>query len=80
MSGVAALLRFPLPGVDDIEEEDIDIDDLINQEEDEDNDGEEVKEGEKKKQKPEWDQEQLHKLLLEVGDTENDEGEEEDNS
>jgi hypothetical protein len=49
MSGVAALLRFPLPGVDDIEEEDIDIDDLINQEEDEDNDGEEVKEGEKKK-------------------------------
>jgi hypothetical protein len=32
MSGVAALLRYPLPGVDDIEEDDIDIDDLINQE------------------------------------------------
>jgi protein pelota len=33
LSGVAALLRYALPGVDDIEEEDIDIDDLINQEE-----------------------------------------------
>jgi hypothetical protein len=30
LSGVAALLRFPLPGVDDIEEDDIDIDELIN--------------------------------------------------
>jgi len=78
MSGVAALLRFPLPGVDDIEEEDIDIDELINQEDDDDE--EEEKESEKKKKKPEWDQEQLHRLLEEVGDTENDEGEEEDNS
>ena len=32
MSGVAALLRYSLPGVDDIEEDDIDINDLINQE------------------------------------------------
>ena len=30
LSGVAALLRYALPGVDDIEEDDIDIDDLIN--------------------------------------------------
>lgn len=36
LSGVAALLRYPLPGVDDIEEDDIDIDDLINQEEESD--------------------------------------------
>jgi len=32
MSGVAALLRFPLPGIDDIEEDDIDIDALVNDE------------------------------------------------
>ena len=30
LSGVAALLRYALPGIDDIEEEDIDIDELIN--------------------------------------------------
>jgi len=29
LSGVAALLRYALPGIDDIEEEDIDIDELI---------------------------------------------------
>ena len=33
LSGVAALLRYALPGVDDLEEDEIDIDDLINQEE-----------------------------------------------
>lgn len=50
MSGVAALLRFPLPGIDDIEEEDIDIDDLINQEEEsQDENEEESKQGTKKK-------------------------------
>ena len=35
LSGIAALLKYSLPGVDDIEEEDIDIDELINQEEQE---------------------------------------------
>ncbi len=30
LSGVAALLRYALPGVDDIEEDNVDIDDLIN--------------------------------------------------
>jgi protein pelota len=33
LSGVAALLRYPLPGVDDIEEEDIEIDDDFTEEE-----------------------------------------------
>ncbi len=57
LSGVAALLRYPLPGIDDIEEDDIDIDELINQEaEEETKDEEESKEGEKKR-KLEWDEE-----------------------
>jgi protein pelota len=30
LSGVAALLRYSLPGIDDIEEDDIDIDELVN--------------------------------------------------
>ena len=80
MSGVAALLRYSLPGVDDIEEDDIDINDLINQEaEEEKNEEEEEKVDVRKQKKPEWDEELLYKLLEEVGDTENDEGEEEDN-
>jgi hypothetical protein len=80
MSGVAALLRYPLPGVDDIEEDDIDIDDLINQEAEEvKNEEEEEKVDVRRQKKPEWDEELLFKLLEEVGDTENDEGEEEDN-
>jgi hypothetical protein len=80
MSGVAALLRYPLPGVDDIEEDDIDIDDLINQEAEEvKNEEEEEKVDVRRQKKPEWDEELLYKLLEEVGDTENDEGEEEDN-
>lgn len=44
MSGVAALLRFPLPGIDDIEEEDIDIDDLVNQEAEEEKEEEDEEE------------------------------------
>ena len=57
MSGVAALLRYSLPGVDDIEEDDIDINDLINQE------AEEEKVDARKQKKPEWDEELLYKLL-----------------
>ena len=57
MSGVAALLRYPLPGVDDIEEEDIDIDELINQEDDHNASDEEEEKGDRKVKKPEWDQE-----------------------
>jgi hypothetical protein len=64
LSGVAALLRFALPGIDDIEEDDVDIDDLINQEEEEhkarseqgDSEGEESKDGGKKR-KLHWDEE-----------------------
>jgi hypothetical protein len=53
-----------LPGIDDIEEDDVDIDDLINQEEEEhkarseqgDSEGEESKDGGKKR-KLHWDEE-----------------------
>jgi mannitol-1-phosphate/altronate dehydrogenase len=64
MSGVAALLRYSLPGVDDIEEDDIDINDLINQEaEEEKKEEEEEKVDARKQKKPEWDEELLYKLL-----------------
>ena len=74
LSGVAALLRYALPGIDDIEEDDIDIDDLINQENEaeERKSEEDPKQIEKNKQKlpgqSGWDQEQLYKLLEDVGD------------
>ena len=78
MSGVAALLRFPLPGIDDIEEEDVDIDELINQEGEEEKEEEEEK-GERKAKKPAWDEELLYKMLEEAGgDEEEEEVEEED--
>lgn len=32
LSGVAAILRYPLPGIDDIVEDDVDIDDMVNDE------------------------------------------------
>jgi protein pelota len=65
LSGVAALLRYPLPGLDDIEEEDIDIDDLINQESESDSDSSSQKggAGEAKGRKMEWDEEQLYQML-----------------
>ena len=74
LSGVAALLRYALPGIDDIEEDDIDIDDLINQEgaSEERKSEEDPKEAAKAKQTlpgmTGWDQEQLYKLLEDVGD------------
>ena len=71
LSGVAALLRYPLPGVDDIEEEDIEIDDLINQEEErksEDDDRQEKQKTVSIGGVTGWDQEQLYKLLEDVGD------------
>ena len=43
------------------------------------NEEEEEKVDVRRQKKPEWDEELLYKLLEEVGDTENDEGEEEDN-
>ncbi len=52
MSGVAAILRYPLPGLDDIEEQDIDIDELINQEEErKEEDDEEEKRSDKSSKK-----------------------------
>lgn len=80
MSGVAALLRFPLPGIDDIEEDDIDIDTLVNDEGEEEENEDEEEKGDKKKKKDEWDHELFQKMLAEAGEDENDEGEEEDNS
>ena len=53
LSGVAAILRYSLPGIDDIVEEDIDIDELINQENDEE---EEEEKKEDKKKKPTFDE------------------------
>ena len=71
------MLRYALPGVDDIEEDDIDIDDLINQEEESDGE-EERKAGEKPKKKLAWDEELLIKMLTEVGDEGLGEGEDEE--
>ena len=70
LSGVAALLRYALPGVDDIEEDDIDIDDLINQEEERksEEDPSHAKSQQKLPGQSGWDQEQLYKLLEDVGD------------
>lgn len=73
LSGVAALLRYPLPGVDDIEEDDIDIDDLINQEEEaeerkSEDDGRQEKAKQRLPGQTGWDQEQLYKLLEDVGE------------
>lgn len=81
LSGVAALLRYPLPGIDDIEEDDIDIDELINQEaasqQSQEDDEEEKTGAAGKKKNLEWDEEQLYDLLKEAGDY-GDEGEEEE--
>ena len=78
---MAALLRYPLPGIDDIEEEDIDIDELINEEaqsqEDMDDSRSQSTSGGAGRKK-EWDEEQLYQLLSEVGDMELQEGEEEE--
>lgn len=62
LSGVAALLRYPLPGIDDIEEEDIDIDELIEEEDEEEKEEEESKTGAKVPKKT-FDEEQLELLL-----------------
>jgi hypothetical protein len=62
---VAALLRYPLPGVDDIEEDDVDIDELIEDEGDDDDDGQEESKtgGGAKPPKKTFDEEQLELLL-----------------
>jgi protein pelota len=63
LCGIAALLRYPMPGIDDIEEDDVDIDELINQEEEvkrEESEEEEVKGGSVQRKNREWDEEQLY--------------------
>jgi len=65
LSGLAAILRYPLPGIDDIEEEDVDVDQLINAEEEEKE--EEVKGDAKKKLT--WDEQQLEILLAQADDS-----------
>ena len=75
LSGVAAILRYPLPGLDDIEEEDFD-----SQEDENADPNEERKEGEGAAlPKLNFDDEQLQQLLkgAEI-DTGNDEEEEEE--
>ena len=57
LSGVAAILRFPLPGIDDIEEEDYD------QDAEEEGNDEESKTDEGKEPKMTFDEEQLQLLL-----------------
>jgi hypothetical protein len=55
MTGVAAILRFPLPGLDDIDEEEVDSDDELRAEmEDEE---------EKEEEKKSFEEEQLEFLL-----------------
>lgn len=69
------MLRYALPGIDDIEEDNVDIDELINQEEEE---SDEERKGDDKGRKPTWDEQQLYQLLSEVGDQGLEEGEEEE--
>eukprot|EP00347_Sterkiella_histriomuscorum_P014183 403361845 len=76
LSGVAAILRYPLQGLDDIDEEDIDLDDLIEQE----GDQQEEKKEEDATKKLSWDEQQLELLLQEVGDEGDGEEDEEDDS
>ncbi len=76
LSGVAAILRYPLPGIDDIEEEDVDIDELINAEgEQEEEKKEESASG---KKKPTWEELQLDILLKDIDDKPEGEEEEEE--
>ena len=70
LTGVAAILRYPLPDIDDIEEEDIDLD----AEEEESKDGASSTAGEPKM---DFDEEQMHKLFEQAKD-ELGEGEEEE--
>ncbi|CDW74559.1 protein pelota homolog [Stylonychia lemnae] len=75
LSGVAAILRYPLAGIDDIEEDDIDIDELIEQEGEQRD--EEQKQDETKEKKLTWDEQQLEILLGNFGDQEEEDEEEE---
>lgn len=63
MSGVAAILRYPLPGIDDIEEEDIDIDEMIEETGEEDSEEKKEEESKTEKKKLTFDEEQLELLL-----------------
>ncbi len=54
LSGVAAILKYALPGIDDIDEEDVDIDQLI--EDDGEGEEEETKESEKQPPKKTFDE------------------------
>ena len=69
------MLRYALPGIDDIEEDNVDIDELINQE---DQESDEERKGDDKARKPTWDEQQLYQLLSEVGDQGLEEGDEEE--
>lgn len=62
LSGVAAMLRYPLPGLEDIEEEDISFEEY-----DQQNLEEEVKDEEFRKPKMTFDEQQLQLLLQESG-------------
>ena len=81
LTGVAAILKYALPGIDDIEEEDKDIDQIINEGDEDEDEEQKSTDGPGKKGEPKkltFDEEQLEILLRDMGDdAEGDEGEEE---